>query len=196
MRTLFVLLVQLLTLSVSAQSADSLAAHRERYKADLAQNIQIDTSKVDFYPFRSQFIVTAQVQLLEGQPEFQMTTSSGMRKGAQKMARLVFMFKGKRYTLYGYQLTKLKATEEYATHFFVPFKDGTTGKATYGSGRYLDFRLEDIQSGKMLIDFNKAYNPYCAFTDGYNCPIPPAENHLGLPVTAGEKKFRGPRREQ
>ena len=55
----------------------------------------------------------------------------------------------------------------------------------------MDIRMEEIHDGQLVLDFNKAYNPYCAYSDGYNCPVPPLENHLGIEVTAGEKGFGG-----
>jgi uncharacterized protein len=178
-------------MTVSAQTADSLKQHRLQYKTNLYKNIKADTSKVDFFDFKKDLIITATVEILKDQPVFQMTTSSGTKKEAQRFVKVSFTYQGATHTLTGYQLTKLKASAEYADHFFIPFKDETTGKTTYASGRYLDFKAGDIKDGKLEIDFNKAYNPYCAFTDGYNCPIPPKENTLKLAVTAGEKKYLG-----
>ncbi len=67
------------------------------------------------------------------------------------------------------------------------WKDATSGKTSYGGGRYLDFALSDIKGNQMVIDFNKAYNPYCAYSPKYACPLPPAENTLTESITAGEK---------
>jgi uncharacterized protein (DUF1684 family) len=72
---------------------------------------------------------------------------------------------------------------------FVPFKDRTNYDATYGGGRYIDLSTKDIVNGRILLDFNKCYNPYCAFADGFNCPIPPDENSLPIEIAAGEKTF-------
>jgi uncharacterized protein len=191
MRFLSSFILSFIFLSASAQTAHALQKHRQQYKADLAKDIKADTSKVRFYPFKKEFIITASVEELEDQPVFPMITSSGMKKDAQEFVKVTFRFKGKSYTLYGYQLSKLKESTEYADHFFIPFKDETTGNTTYAAGRYLDFKAGDITNGKLVIDFNKAYNPYCAFTDGYNCPIPPKENTLKLAVVAGEKKYLG-----
>lgn len=69
--------------------------------------------------------------------------------------------------------------------FFVPFRDATSGTDTYGAGRYLD--VESNDDGSVTIDFNLAYNPYCAYSDAYSCPLPPAENWLDIPIRAGEK---------
>ncbi|MGV3557955.1 DUF1684 domain-containing protein [Larkinella arboricola] len=69
----------------------------------------------------------------------------------------------------------------------VLFKDKTSGKDTYGGGRYLDFSENDIKENRLIIDFNEAYNPYCAYNHEYACPVPPAENTLPIEVRAGEK---------
>lgn len=191
MKLISVTIFSIIFFSASAQTAQQLQKHREQYKADLAKDIKADTSKVDFYPFNKSFIITATAELLKDEPVFKMVTSSGMKKDAQKFVKVSFSFNNQSFTLYGFQLIKLKETKEYADHFFIPFKDETTGKTTYSAGRYLDFNLRDIQNGKLVIDFNKAYNPYCAFTTGYNCPIPPKENTLSVPVIAGEKKYSG-----
>jgi len=70
-----------------------------------------------------------------------------------------------------------------------PFTDETNDEETYGGGRYLDLNRNDISKNRLLLDFNKAYNPWCAFSDGYNCPIPPKSNDLPVKIKAGEKKF-------
>ncbi len=71
--------------------------------------------------------------------------------------------------------------------YFLPFVDSEAGKETYGAGRYLE--PEQLPNGKFLVDFNYAYNPYCAYNELYSCPIPPAENRLKVPIRAGEKNF-------
>ncbi len=68
--------------------------------------------------------------------------------------------------------------------FFLPFRDSTSGRETYGGGRYLD--LEPAVGGVVSVDFNLAYNPYCAYDEHYSCPLPPAENWLAVPIEAGE----------
>jgi hypothetical protein len=72
--------------------------------------------------------------------------------------------------------------------FFLPFVDSQAGDITYGAGRYLD--PERLANGKFLIDFNHAYNPYCAYNEMWSCPLPPAENRIAVPVEAGEKNFK------
>jgi uncharacterized protein (DUF1684 family) len=70
---------------------------------------------------------------------------------------------------------------------FIPFKDATSGSETYGAGRYID--LHENTSGIYDLDFNRAFNPYCAYGKGYSCPVPPEENRLAVPIRAGEKKY-------
>jgi uncharacterized protein (DUF1684 family) len=77
---------------------------------------------------------------------------------------------------------------EYGNLLFLPFRDKTNGKTTYGAGRYLDISFP--ASDSIYLDFNKAYNPYCAYDDRWSCPLVPFENHLEVSILAGEKKYR------
>jgi uncharacterized protein len=79
----------------------------------------------------------------------------------------------------------------YKNHLFLPIKDKTSGDLTYGGGRYMDLQIEETAKN-VIIDFNKLYNPWCAYSDGFNCPIPPKDNHLNISILAGEKNFTGP----
>jgi uncharacterized protein len=72
-------------------------------------------------------------------------------------------------------------------NLFLPFKDLTSNKETYGAGRYLDFGINDVNGNEITIDFNKAYHPYCAYNHTFTCPVPPAENTLNVAVKAGER---------
>lgn len=72
-------------------------------------------------------------------------------------------------------------------NLFLPFKDLTSNKETYGAGRYLDFGIDDVKENQINIDFNRAYHPYCAYNHTFTCPVPPAENFLNVEVKAGER---------
>ncbi len=72
--------------------------------------------------------------------------------------------------------------------YFLPFTDGTTGVETYEQGRYLDPQTDP--DGNLVVDFNYAYNPYCAYSEGWSCPLPPQENRLSVRIEAGEKDYR------
>jgi uncharacterized protein (DUF1684 family) len=91
--------------------------------------------------------------------------------------------------LFVYQLQFLLGKEDTKNDLFVGFTDLTSAADTYGGGRYIDCVIGDIHDGVMVLDFNKAYNPYCAYTTGYNCPIPPKENDLPVAILAGEKNY-------
>jgi len=170
---------------------DSLRMHREKYIADLYQVIKSDTAYITFYPADESMIIGAKVEVLAGERPFNLMTSSGKTKEAKKYAKLTFTLAGKEYSLYAYQLLKLKERETTATLLFIPFTDETCGGTSYGGGRYIDLDTRDIRDSRIIIDFNKAYNPYCAFTTGYNCPVPPKENTLPVAVKAGEQYQAG-----
>ncbi len=74
---------------------------------------------------------------------------------------------------------------------FIPFRDATSGKETYGAGRYLDLESDTNQTpqGKWILDFNRAYNPWCVYSKDYTCPLVPSENWLEVPIRAGEKNY-------
>jgi uncharacterized protein (DUF1684 family) len=73
---------------------------------------------------------------------------------------------------------------------FLPFRDATSGRETYGGGRYLDIQPND--DGTVTLDFNLAYSPFCAYSDGYSCALPPTENWMSVRIEAGEKTWRKP----
>lgn len=100
---------------------------------------------------------------------------------------VTFRHKGKNYKLNVYQNIELVKKPGFEKHLFIPFNDETNGNETYGGGRFLDVyeNGEDV----LLIDFNKAYNPYCAYNHKYSCPIPPEANNLKIKIKAGEKKW-------
>ena len=74
-------------------------------------------------------------------------------------------------------------------NLFLPFKDKTAPTETYGGGRFLDLPLTNVKNNRLRVDFNLAYNPYCAYNEDFACPIPPAENTLPIRIEAGEKIF-------
>lgn len=121
-----------------------------------------------------------------------MNTSSGMKKRYFIYGLLSFKLHDCLLHLYVYQSKVLMQQKKYRDYLFVPFGDATSGFESYGGGRYLEFYITDIKNHHVTLDFNKAYNPYCAYTTGYNCPIPPKENLLPVAITAGEKNYEKP----
>ncbi len=148
-----------------------------------------------FFPINKVYKVTGYFERIFDTVGFTMNTSAGTVKYFYKYGRLDFMIDGKECLLYVYQGKDLMQSEQYKDYLFVPFTDATTGNESYGSGRYLEFYKKDIENnpqgpgGTLQLDFNKAYNPYCAYANGYKCPIPPRENRLTVPIKAGEMNF-------
>lgn len=186
-----------LKLDASAQSFnEQIAAHREKYKVDFVNNEHSplkegDLKHLRFYEADSTYKVTAKVTLLEGEKAFKMPTYAGTTAEYIRYAKLDFNLNGKPTQLTLYKNVALSANPAYRDYLFLPFTDQTNNKETYGGGRYIDLKSGNITNGSIELDFNKAYNPYCAYSDGYRCPIPPEENDLALAIKAGEQKYMG-----
>lgn len=133
-----------------------------------------------FFPLDKKFIVKAKLERTPDAKPFQMPTSTERLPIYRQYAIATFKIDGKEYKLSIFQNVKRKTT------LFLPFYDLTSGEMTYGGGRYLDFAFIP-RGNKIKIDFNQAYHPYCAYSDGYSCPIPPIENRLDLEILAGVK---------
>lgn len=183
---------------VYAQSyADELKQHREHYKTEFLSDPKSPLSKRElkylrFYPPDSTWKRTARFERLVDTVGFMMQTHSGVEKKYFFFGRLAFMHEGIQRILFLYQSEKLAGTPGFEDYLFLPFTDVTNYTETFGGGRYIDLRTSDIRNGEVQLDFNKAYNPYCAYKGGYNCPIPPAENKMPFPIQAGEKLFAKP----
>ncbi len=127
--------------------------------------------------------VVAKITRYEKEPFFEMPTSGPKTPEYRKYGLLQFEIAGKAYELTIFQNLSSMRSPIYRDYLFLPFTDLTNGENTYGGGRYIDIRIP--KGDTMIIDFNQAYNPYCAYTTGYSCPIPPEENYLDLAVEAG-----------
>lgn len=139
----------------------------------------------DFYPIDMTYCVTATFVRTPNEKTFGMKTTSERLPAYVKYGEVHFTLNNKKCKLNVYQNIELVKKPGYGDYLFLPFKDLTSGVETYGGGRYIDVR---VPRGKtMIIDFNKAYNPYCAYNHGYSCPIPPVENTLDLEIKAGIK---------
>ena len=134
-----------------------------------------------YYPIDPGFAVPAVLRLSEERPVFDMLTSSGEPRRMQLVGTLEFTLRGEMRSLGAF----VPDGTEQITNLFVPFADQTTGKETYAAGRYLD--IDPTTTGYYTIDFNRAYNPYCAYSPTFECPFPPSSNRLTTEVRAGEK---------
>lgn len=139
---------------------------------------------LDYFEVNPDFQITATFQKSKGK-KFEMPTSTDRTPIYRRYGYLYFEMDGKQQQLEVYQNVALTRKKEYRDYLFIPFRDATSGEETYGGGRYLDFKIP--RGKEALIDFNLSYNPYCAYSYRYSCPIPPKENTLDVKVFAGEK---------
>ncbi|WP_400192194.1 DUF1684 domain-containing protein [Hymenobacter sp. B81] len=129
--------------------------------------------------------LTAQLERLPAGDTISLPLTDGKADQYTRFARARFEYQGQ-----AQQLTLLRRVSKTDSTLFVPFTDKTNGFASYGGGRYLDVEMPGAKDREVVLDFNRAYNPYCAYEDAFACPMPPAENRLSIDVTAGEKTWK------
>ena len=134
-----------------------------------------------YYPPDERYSVPAQLRLSDQRPVVSMPTSTGTQRRYQRVGVLEFTLQDQNFSLGAFVEEGQPIVD-----LFVPFVDTTSGQETYPAGRYLD--LHPTATGLYTIDFNRAYNPYCAYNDTYECPYPPPSNRLKIAIRAGEKK--------
>jgi uncharacterized protein (DUF1684 family) len=201
MRLLSILFL-LISINTFAQSySDQIAKHREEYKHDFIKDNNSPLKKKDlqnlhFYEADSTYKVLADVEILKNEKVFKMPTYDGTSSDYFRYAHVNFSLDGKKLQMTLYRSVSLSTNPIYKDHLFLPFTDETNNKETYGGGRYIDLDAKEISDNHIEIDFNKAYNPYCAYSDGYRCPVPPEENDLQLAVKVGEKLYTGEKKHQ
>jgi hypothetical protein len=167
---------------------------REEYQAKFLKSERSPLTEKDFVNLRffnpdQRYVFKASFEATPNAPTFDMPTYSGITKPYVQYGWIHFTHEGKQLKLAVYQNLQLRVMPKFKDHLFLPFKDETNGEATYGGGRYIDLSTSDIVGGKLTLDFNKCYNPWCAYSDGFNCPIPPRDNHLPVKISAGEMNF-------
>lgn len=131
-----------------------------------------------YFPENPTLKLTVDVEECPVKEEVKIQTSTGDIQAYQRYGMLTFEVDGQPVAL-----TLYSSGEDY----FLPFADALAGEETYGAGRYLEPVFLD--DGRFLIDFNYAYNPYCAYNERWSCPLTPPENRIGVPIRAGEKIF-------
>lgn len=163
---------------------------RNKAESPLKDEDFADFKGLNYFPVDKDLRVTAQFTRTPSEKWFQMPTSSGVTKKFVKFGILKFKVRGKALTLSVYQMDPAISAKfpEYSDLLFVPFKDISNRTETYGGGRYIDIKTPKDNS--VILDFNMAYNPNCAYGgEKWNCPIPPSENSLKVEIAAGEKRF-------
>ena len=156
-------------------------------KSPIPENEKATFKKLNYYKPNTSFRKVAAFDRFDQATHFLMKTTTDRLPEYSLYGVITFVHKGKDYTLNVYQNIELVKKPGYDKHLFIPFNDETNGKETYGGGRFLD--VTETGESTLIIDFNNAYNPYCAYNHKYSCPIPPEENNLKIKIKAGEKKW-------
>lgn len=175
---------------------DKIAQHRIQYKADFLADERAplqeeDFENMHFYPADEQYDCACTFTRTPDANPFEMSTVSGNVQIFTKYGIASCPINNELVKVNIYASKRTQSMPGYKDHLFIPFRDLTSGESTYGGGRYIDLKTGDIKNNRVAIDFNKCYNPWCMYSDGYNCPIPPTENHLAVSIEAGEKTWTG-----
>ncbi len=166
------------TLSEFRSAKDEFFQHHPQSPLTAEQKRQFNG--LNYFPEDDSLDLVLEVVEFDEKDEIEMQTSTGDSQRYLRYGRVRFQVNGE----------KAELTIYASPHgFFLPFVDSQAGKETYGAGRYLDPELEP--DGRLHVDFNQAYNPYCAYNDLYSCPLTPFENRLTVPIQAGEKLPEG-----
>ncbi len=191
--TILSLVFLFLSFQLSAQSdyedeiiqfqEDLNAEYKNPEESPLTKKEQATFEGHQFFPIDSTYRVVAAFHRIKNPEIIDFATSSGKVKQEETYATAIFLLNGKEHQLTIYQSPVLRETVEYRDYLFLPFTDYTSGVETYGAGRYIDLRIPEGDT--IVIDFNKAYNPFCAYSPNYSCPIPPEENDLKTEIKAG-----------
>jgi hypothetical protein len=144
---------------------------------------------LSYFPPDERWRAQARIERLAELAVLEMATSTGEPRQQVRYARLDFETPAGKASLFAYKDAggTRRGGRFTDRQLFVPFRDALSGKETYGAGRYLD--LEEPEGDEIVVDFNLAYNPYCAYSESFSCPLPPSENWLSIPVAAGERKY-------
>jgi len=138
-----------------------------------------------FFPVDLKYRVTAQFTRQENASFFQLKTTTSRLPKYRIYGYAEFDLEGKHFKLPIYQSQDLMSSKEYADYLFFPFSDLTNGSQSYGGGRFIDLKIPPQGQDTIVIDFNQAYNPYCAYNHKYSCPLVPSENVMDIEVPAG-----------
>lgn len=154
----------------------------------LDESLKKSFNGLNYFPANEVYKIEATL-IADDQPEdIVMKTSTDRAPMYVRYGELNFVINGKEYKLAAFQNKKMLDLSTDTTRLFIPFRDGTSGKETYGGGRYVDCQIPE-NGNIVILDFNMAYNPYCAYNPKFSCVIPPDENRLNIKIEAGEKVF-------
>ena len=194
-----VLLISLLVFGKISFAQNNMSAYIDNIKAYQKNYINThevvkgeDRKYLHFFAPDSTYKVIAAFEKINDVQGVSMPTSTKVMQQYYRYGKVSFKINNRNCQLVVYQSKDLMLTKDYANYLFIPFTDVTNGTDTYEGGKYLDITIQDIKNNTIVIDFNKAYNPYCCYIAGYSCPVPPKENALEVSINAGEKKYSKP----
>lgn len=189
-KILFLLIILPLITSAQNEIEDSrkfqnelITFYNNQNSTPLNEEEQKDFKGLTFFIIDIKFIVEAELEVLKNEKPFLMPSTGKVQQKYKKYGILHFKIDEKPLQLVVYQNIDLSKRKGFEKHLFLPFYDLTNGETTYGGGRYLDVQIPN--SSTIILDFNKAYNPYCAYSPRYSCPITPEENFLDIEIKAG-----------
>lgn len=199
MKTIFRIIIALICFSSCSQDKRPImgdtkfqrelnAEFKDASKSPLKNKDRKNFEGLDFFKVDSTYVVKARLELTPDSQWFNMRTTTSRVTKERVFGILHFELKGKPYQLNVYQGAETMEKEGMEDYLFLPFLDETNSFESYGGGRYLDLRIP--QGDTIIIDFNTAYNPFCAYNEKYSCPIVPRENYLKTRVEAGVKAFK------
>lgn len=177
----------------SALTANSYAARLEAERANkdtffkrhpqspIPPETREDFDGLDYYPPTPALRLELELQPADTVEQLTMQTTTDSEQTFDRIGHVSFEVDGQPATLAVYRPAD-------GGDLFIPFRDATSGDETYGAGRYLE--PHPLDDNMLLVDFNTAYNPFCAYDDAYSCPLPPIENWLDVPIRAGEKDYK------
>ena len=199
MKAIFLALFFLVVCNVSGQSNEEFIVEIQKHQKEENDSFSNPETSIlekedleqfqglDFYPIDLKYRVVAKLVLTPNEKPFKMKTTTDRLPEYIKYAEAHFSIDGENFKLNIYRGTSEPEDPEYKDYLFIPFTDYTSGDGSYGGGRYVDAYIPE--GDELVIDFNKAYNPYCAYNKKYSCPIPPKENDLHIRIEAGVKDF-------
>lgn len=171
---------------------------KERKKTDIKfrseESSPLDVENVEgfkrlpYFSIKKKYKVRAKLELTPEEEVFEMPTTTERKPKYRQYALARFELNGKSHAVPIFQNQDLIKKEEFSDYLFLPFNDETNGFQTYGGGRFIDLRIPK-EGNEIVIDFNKAYNPYCAYGDRWSCPIPPPESNIETEIKAGVKQL-------
>jgi uncharacterized protein len=165
---------------IAAWRADKDRFMRESPDSPVLAAERATFAPLPYFPINPEYRIPASLTVARADDILEMQTSTGQRRKMQRIGALEFTLKGQRLKLTAFA----EAADTALRRLFVPFHDLTNGSETYPGGRYLD--LERTATAVYDLDFNRAYHPFCVFNATYDCPVPPRENRMTIPVRAGE----------